>query len=122
MNFSGRSAPLLNNQGQQLDIGGMMNMIAQQRKDQWQLTEENYESDFLRFQERQAGVSLVYDPAEERYYYNAYCVETKLLKELFSVEYRFLEEALETINDEFGTWELVSFEKKKSGCGSCVAK
>ncbi|MFK7824751.1 MAG: hypothetical protein AB8G05_11370 [Oligoflexales bacterium] len=100
----------------------MMKMIAEQRKTQWQLTEENYESDFLRFQDRQAGVSLVYDPCEERYYYNAYCVETKLLKELFSVEYRFLEEALETVNDEFGTWELVSFDKKKSGCGSCVAK
>lgn len=99
-----------------------MKMIAQQRKTQWQLTEENYESDYLRFQDRQAGVSLVYDPYEERYYYNAYCVEMKLVKELFSVEYRFLEEALETINDEFGTWELVSFDKKKSGCGSCVAK
>ena len=92
------------------------------RKAKWRLTEENYDSSFLRFHDRQAGVSLVYDPHEGRYYYNAYCAEAKILKQLFSVEYVFLEQALETINDEFGTWELVSFDPKKSGCGSCVAK
>ena len=86
------------------------------------LNPTNYETKVLKFQDRQAGVSLVYDPQEGRYYYNAYCVETKLLKELFAVEHSFLEDALETINEEFGTWELESFDKKSSGCGSCVAK
>lgn len=86
-----------------------------------QLTEFNYEYSYLQFQDRQAGISLVYSPEEERYYYNAYCIEMKNLKELFTVEYLFLEEALETINAEFFGWELKSFDKK-SGCSSCAAK
>ena len=86
------------------------------------LNPQNYDSSVLTFGDRQAGVSLVYDPHKKRYYYNAYCVETKLLKELFTVEYGFLEEALETINGEFGTWELKSLDQKKSGCGDCAAK
>ena len=86
------------------------------------LNPRNYESSTLRFRDRQAGVSLVYDPGEGRYYYNAYCVETRLMKELFAVEHQYLEDALETINAEFGTWELESFDEKKSGCGSCAAK
>lgn len=86
------------------------------------LNPQNYESNTLRFGDRQAGVSLVYDPDEDRYYYNAYCVETKLLKELFAVEHHFLEDALETINEEFGTWELESFDQKTNDCGSCAAK
>lgn len=92
-----------------------------QRK-HWKLTSENYAEKYLRFQDRQAGVSLVYDAEENQYYYNAYCVEAKIVKELFSVEYSFLDEALETINDEFGTWELASFDEKGGGCGNCAAK
>ncbi len=86
------------------------------------LTPENYDHSFLNFGDRQAGVSLVFSPEDDRFYYNAYCLEAKLLKELFSVEYEFLEDALETINSEFGQWELKSHDKKKEGCGSCVAK
>ena len=48
-------------------------------------------------------------------------VGMRLVQELFSVEYSFLDQALETINDEFGTWELRPFEQKKS-CSTCVAK
>ncbi|MDD9950459.1 MAG: hypothetical protein OXT67_02735 [Zetaproteobacteria bacterium] len=97
-------------------------MIPETIKSKWKLNESNYDSHYLRFQERQAGVSLVFDPDKELYYYNAYCIEMKLLKELFTVEYTFLEEALETIDAEFGTWELTPYDKKKSGCGSCAAK
>ena len=85
------------------------------------LTEANYEKSFLKFNDRQAGISLVYSDLEQRYYYNAYCIETKLLKELFSVEFDFLNDALELINSEYATWALESFEKD-SGCGNCVAK
>jgi hypothetical protein len=84
------------------------------------ITTENYPYTVLTFRDRQAGVSVVFDPFRERYYYNAYCVEKKLLKELFSCEYDYLDDALNTINDEFGSWEVSSFDKK--GCGSCVAK
>ena len=34
---------------------------------------------------------------------------------------RVLSDALDVVNQEFGTWEAESFEEKK-GCGSCVAK
>lgn len=85
------------------------------------LTSENFSDSFLRFGDRQAGISLVYCPDEERFFYNAYCVEAKILKELFSVEHLYLEDALETINSEFANWELISFDQKK-GCDSCVAK
>ncbi|MCB9229399.1 MAG: hypothetical protein H6618_07290 [Deltaproteobacteria bacterium] len=86
------------------------------------LNPQNYEYSILTFQERQAGVSVVYDPDEQRYYYNAYCVETRQLIELFTTEYRFLDDALETVNAEFGTWDLVSLEQKNTGCGQCAAK
>ena len=99
-----------------------MKPISQKRKSEWQINEENYEYTYLRFQDRQAGVNLVFDSFENRFFYNAYCVEVKLLNELFSVEYRYLEDALETINDEFGTWEVGVFDAKKKECGSCVAK
>ena len=85
------------------------------------LTEKNYQESYLRFQDRQAGVSLVYDPEKDAYHYNAYCLEIRNLKELFTVEFDFLEQALEMINEEFSTWKLISFNGK-SGCGSCVAK
>ena len=85
------------------------------------LNEENYGHTTLVFRDRQAGISAIYDPEEERFTYNAYCLEKKLLKELFTCEYEFLTDALEAINEEFGTWKAESFEKDK-GCGSCAAK
>lgn len=85
------------------------------------LTSENYDKSFLQFRDRQAGVGVVYCPEENKYFYNSYCIETKVLKELMSVEFDFLEDALELVNDEFSTWEKVDFEPEK-GCGSCAAK
>lgn len=85
------------------------------------LTQENFTHQSYRWRDRQAGVGLVYDHELQRYFYNAYCVEVKLLKELFCCEYEFLDDALDCINQEFGNWELVSFEGKKE-CGSCAAK
>lgn len=87
----------------------------------WAITSENYEHTILQFRDRQAGVSVIFDPEDDCYTYNAYCIETKLLEELFTCEYQFLEDALETINSEFGTWEKVDLAAKQ-GCGSCVAK
>ncbi len=86
------------------------------------LTEENFLHSYLRFNDRQAGVSLLYCEEKKSYYYNSYCVESKLLKELFSVEHDFLCDAIDLVNQEFGTWELVTIEEKKSGCSSCHAK
>jgi len=86
------------------------------------LIEDNYDHHYLRFQDRQAGVSLTYCQEETRFYYNVYCIDLVSLKELFSVECEFLEDALELVHHEFGTWELVSYEKKKEGCSTCVAK
>ena len=85
------------------------------------LTEDNYQHTVLVFRDRQAGVSEIFDPKTGRYSYNAYCLEKKLLKELFTCEYDFLSDALEVINEEFGTWQTESFDGK-SGCGSCAAK
>ena len=76
----------------------------------------------MRFETRQAGISFVYCPDKDSYSYNAYCLEMELLKELYSKEFDFLDDALEHINSEFETWELVPYEKEKSGCSSCVAK
>jgi hypothetical protein len=86
------------------------------------ITTENFHSHFLQFRDRQAGISLVFDAEADRFDYNAYCIEAKLLKELTSVEFEFLEDAITFINEEFGSWELTSFEEEKSGCGTCVAK
>jgi len=85
------------------------------------LTVENFLNTVLTFRDRQAGVSVIYDPERDRYSYNAYCLETKLLKELFTCEYEFLDDALSVINAEFGTWAGHALEEK-SGCGSCAAK
>jgi len=85
------------------------------------LTADNFDHTILKFRDRQAGVSVIFDPESEVYSYNAYCLETKLMKELFTCEYEFLDDALECINEEFGTWETESFDKKK-GCSTCVAK
>ncbi len=87
-----------------------------------QLTEDNYLDKAFQFRDRQAGVSLIFDPQSERYIYNSYCLETKIMKELYTVEYDYLVDALKHINDEFGSWELVDVHTQSSGCGSCVAK
>ncbi len=86
------------------------------------LTQDNYMDSYLVFESRQAGIGLVYCPDEKRYYYNAYCMEMELVKELLSVEFEFLDDALEFINNEFGQWKVKNYEKKKSGCGNCIAK
>ncbi len=83
---------------------------------------ENFETHSLTFGDRQAGISLIFDPDDQRYSYNAYCLEKKLIKELFTCEYEFLEDALTAINSEFGNWELKSLIKEKKGCSTCVAK
>lgn len=85
------------------------------------LTANNFDHTVLVFRERQAGVSVVYDPLEDSYSYNAYCLETKLMKELYSIEFDYLEDALGVINEEFGNWEKSDLAAKP-GCGSCAAK
>jgi hypothetical protein len=82
------------------------------------LTEDNYSEKILRFRDRQAGISLVYDPDDDVFTYNAYCLEIKLMKELFTTEHEFLEDALELINDEFGSWELEKVGTKED-CSTC---
>ena len=84
------------------------------------LTPENYDYSVLVFRDRQAGVTEIFDPDTKGYTYNAYCLEKKLLKELFTCEYEFLDDALLAVNEEFGTWILESFDQ--NGCGSCAAK
>ena len=81
------------------------------------LHSENYLDSVLRFRDRQAGIALVYDPDEDVFTYNAYCLEVKLMKELFTTEFEFLDDALELMNDEFGSWELESLSGKD--CSSC---
>ena len=83
---------------------------------------ENYDKKFLKFESRQAGVSEVYSPDNQKFSYNAYCLESEKLVELLSVEYDYLEDAIKTVNEEFGTWELVPYEVEKSDCGSCGNK
>ena len=85
------------------------------------LNDQNFQESYLRFRDRQAGVGVVYCPEDKKYFYNAYCIEAKLLKELMSVEFEFLDDALEFIDDEFGTWDIENFDKE-SGCSTCVAK
>ena len=91
-------------------------------EDKKKLTEENYYYSYFKFNDRQAGVSLIFSPEDDRYIYNSYCLETEVFKEIFSVESEFLSEAIELINNEFGGWELVSLKEKQSGCSTCVAK
>ena len=86
------------------------------------LNDQNYMEKVYRFEDRQAGVSLIYNPDEDMFTYNAYCLETHLVKELFTVEQEYLDDALDLINAEFGSWELVELSGKSSGCGSCAAK
>ena len=84
------------------------------------LTAENYSWCVFKFRDRQAGVSEIYDPEEERYRYNSYCLEQKLLKEIYTQEYAFLDDALEHTNLEFGNWEFQDLSLKKPACGSCA--
>ena len=86
------------------------------------ITDKNFQESYLIFQDRQAGIGLVYCPKDEKYFYNVYCLELKLMKELFSVEYEFLDDALTALNGEFGHWEMKTYEDKQSGCGNCAAK
>jgi hypothetical protein len=87
------------------------------------LDAENYLEKAFVFRERQAGVSTIYDGSTKRYVYNAYCLEKKLLKELVSKEYNFLDDALDYVNGEFGSWDLeLLAEGAKKGCGNCAAK
>lgn len=83
-----------------------------------QLNQENFLEMAFRFRDRQAGVSIIYDPNDEVYTYNAYCLELKLQKELYTCEFEFLDDALELINDEFGTWKLEGLGL--SQCSTCV--
>lgn len=85
------------------------------------LTTENFNEYTLRFRDRQAGVGLIYNHEKDSYSYNAYCLETELLKELFTQEFDYLTDALSLINSEFGTWELKPLVPS-SNCSSCVAK
>lgn len=86
------------------------------------ITVENYLHSYYQFQDRQSGISLVYSYTKKNYIYNVYCIEQTLLKEIFTVEYEFLDEALQTVNSEFGTWKLVTLkENEKTGCSSCSA-
>lgn len=86
------------------------------------LSEENYTERAYFFRDRQAGVSVIFDPESDCFSYNAYCLELVLQKELYTVEFEFLADALDLINDEFGTWEIRDLAPQSSGCGSCVAK
>ena len=83
------------------------------------LASENYTYCFFRFRDRQAGVTEIFDPLANLYRYNSYCLEQKLLKEIYSAEFAFLEDALAHTNAEFGNWEFQDITLKKSDCASC---
>ncbi len=85
------------------------------------LTPDNFDFTVLKFRDRQAGVGVVFDPNSGLYSYNAYCIETTLMQELFTVECEDLDKALDLVNAEFGHWEKFDLSKKE-GCGSCAAK
>ncbi len=86
------------------------------------LDSDNYLEKAFRFRDRQAGVSVIFNPEGESFTYNAYCLETKIMKELFTVEFDYLDDALQLMNDECGSWELIDLGEQSNGCGSCVAK
>ena len=83
------------------------------------LTAQNYSWCFFKFRDRQAGITVIYDPAAASYHYNSYCLEQKLLKEIYSKEFTFLDDALAHTNLEFGNWEFQDLSLKKPACGSC---
>ena len=66
------------------------------------------------------GVTEIYDPVAKCYRYNSYCLEQKLLKEIYSQEFDFLDDALGHSNLEFGNWEFQDLSLKKPACGSCA--
>ena len=86
------------------------------------LDQENFMTHTFTWRTRQAGVSVIYDAENDLYSYNAYCMETEKLKELFTCEYEYLDDALEVVNSEYGNWPLVELSPEKYGCGSCAAK
>ena len=83
------------------------------------LTAANYTYCYYVFRTRQAGVAEIYDPIKCLYVYNSYCLEQKLLKEIYSVEFSFLDDAIAHINAEFGNWEFRNIMLKKSACNGC---
>lgn len=85
------------------------------------LTSSNFLHSYLCFQDREAGVSAIYCNQEQRYHYHAYCLETKLMRDLVSIEFNNLEEAISYINDEFASWSLKNFQPDKKGCSNCHA-
>ncbi len=86
------------------------------------LTAQNYGWCSFKFRDRQAGVTEIYDPLAKCYRYNSYCLEQKLLKEIYSKEFAFLDDALTHTNGEFGNWEFQDLSLKKPACGSCANK
>lgn len=84
------------------------------------LTADNYGWCFFKFRDRQAGVTAIYDPVAECYRYNSYCLEQKLLQEIYTQEFAFLDDALANTNLEFGNWEFQDLSWKKTACGSCA--
>ncbi|MCY4444450.1 MAG: hypothetical protein OXC44_06610 [Proteobacteria bacterium] len=86
------------------------------------LTEKNFLTACLTFEKRQAGVSVIFCPQKNRYFYHAYCLEKDLLKDLLSLEFLALEEALSYINDEFNGWKVTEFKDNQKNCGTCHAK
>ena len=85
------------------------------------ITADNYSYAYFRFQARQAGIAFSYCANRQQFIYNAYCMETELLKELTSVEFEYLEDAMQFINDEFSQWEFIEIPED-TGCGSCSNK
>ncbi|MDE3269114.1 MAG: hypothetical protein OYH77_02390 [Pseudomonadota bacterium] len=83
------------------------------------LTTLNYTYCYYVFRSRQAGVTAIYDPTQQLYVYNSYCLEQKLLKEIYSIEFGFLDDALAHINTEFGNWEFRNILLKKPACNGC---
>lgn len=87
------------------------------------LTSSNFLHSYLSFEQRQAGVGVIYCGDRDQYTYHAYCHETKLRRDLVSVEYDDLQQALDYVNEEFAHWSLKNFDTKKgkSDCGNCQA-
>ena len=57
--------------------------------------------------DRQAGISLIYEPNSSSYRYNVYCLEMKLMKEILSCEYDYLEDAIINVNEELDGGEII---------------
>ena len=84
-----------------------------------QLKQKNFLHSCLAFEDRQAGVSIIYCHIEDKYFYNVYCMDVKILKDLMSVEFNNLDEALDYVNEEFGTWKLHNLAlNDQKGCAA----